>query len=103
VLLQEALHYSKSLASSEMVHSLHRRLVDAIHKLDAKSESGEEKMAFISRAEDVLREEKVWQESQLRFCDKMKNRYSSWYPDMVLPLLSAASQVSGQVLGLCVG
>jgi hypothetical protein len=73
---------------------MHRRLIDAFHKLDATSESDEEKMAFISRAEDVLREEKVWQESQLRFRDQMKSRYCSWYPDMVLPLLSAASQVS---------
>jgi hypothetical protein len=77
-----------------MVLNMHRRLVDAIHKLDTKSNGDKEMMAVISRAEDVLREEKVWQESQLRFCDKVNSRYCSWYPDMVMPLLSAASQVS---------
>jgi hypothetical protein len=73
---------------------MYRRLIDAMHRLDAKSNSDRERMAFICRAEDVLREEKVWQESHLRFCDKMSSRYCSWYPDMVMPLLCAATQVS---------
>jgi hypothetical protein len=77
---------------------MHRRLVDAIHKLDTKSQSDKEKMAFISRAEDMLREEKVWQESQSRFCDKLNSHYCSWYPDMVMPLLCAATQVSFALL-----
>jgi len=49
---------------------------------------------MIIRAEEVLREEQIWQESQLRFCEKLSNLYCAWYPDMVIPVLFAATQVS---------
>lgn len=82
------------MASGEVVLSFHKRIVDAIQKLDIKSFSDKEKMALINRAEEVLREEQLWQESQLRFCDKINSLFYSWYPDLVVPLLSAATQVS---------
>ena len=94
VSLQEALHYSNSLASAEVVLNIHRRMVDAVHKLHTKSYDDKEKMALIKRAEEMLREEHVWRESHLRFCDKLSRLYCSWYPDMVVPLLCAATQVS---------
>jgi len=94
VSLQEALHYSNSLASAEVVLNIHRCMVDAVHKLHTKSYSDTEKMALIKRAEEMLREEQMWRESQLRFCDKLSRLYCSWYPDMVVPLLCAATQVN---------
>ena len=92
--LQEALHYSNSLASAEVVLNIHRGMVDAIHKLHTKSYSDKEKMALIKRSEEMLREERMWRESQLSFCDKLGRLYCSWYPDMVVPLLCAATQVN---------
>jgi hypothetical protein len=92
--LQETHHYSKTLASGEVVLSIHKRIVDAVQKLETKSYSDTEQMTLISRAEEVLKEEQIWQESQLRFSDKINSLYCSWYPDLVIPLVSAATQVS---------
>jgi hypothetical protein len=91
--LQEALHYSNSLASAEVVLNIHRHIVDAVHELHIKSYSDKEKMALIKRAEEMLREEQIWHESQLRFCDKLSRLYCTWYPDLVVPLVCAATQV----------
>jgi hypothetical protein len=96
--LQDALHYSNSLASAEVVLNIHRRIVDTVHKLHVKSYSDKDNMALIKIAEEVLREEQMWHESQLRFCDKLSRSYCSWYPDMVVPLLCAATQVNLMLL-----
>jgi hypothetical protein len=94
VSLQEALHYSNSLASAEVVLNIHRSMIEAVHTLHTKSYSDREKIVLLRRVEELLREERMWRESQLRFCDRLSRLYCGWYPDMVVPLLCAATQVN---------
>jgi len=54
----------------------------------------QQKLSLIKRAEEILNEQKTWDDSQQMFCKRFNKRYSQWYPDMVIPLISAAAQVN---------
>ncbi|PSN42586.1 hypothetical protein C0J52_08700 [Blattella germanica] len=84
---------ASSLANSELVINMQKRIVQLINKLDESDYNDVERLELIKSAEEVLSEEKNWEESQMLFCEKF-NKYSSWYPDMALPLISAATMVS---------
>ncbi|KAJ9595321.1 hypothetical protein L9F63_027296, partial [Diploptera punctata] len=87
------LHYCRSLSSPEVVMNLYKKIQNILEKVTVLPCDEEEKLALISRAEEILREVDLWESSQQSFCDSFDKAYNMWYPDIVIPLMSAAAQL----------
>ncbi|XP_068082683.1 midasin [Anabrus simplex] len=96
-LKKETQHYSGSLGSSEVVLGFHRRLLtacqDFISYFNQSQHVKQQEKDLSKAAEDVLREERSWRQSQIIFSERVSKTYGVWYPDLVTPFLSAVAQL----------
>ncbi|GLH08474.1 Midasin [Gryllus bimaculatus] len=96
-LTKDASHYSSSLGSAEMILGLKKKLQNMCQQLQESIQHpalAQTRVHELSVATGtLLNEERMWRNSQQMFCSRLEKTYKLHFPDLVIPLLSAAQQL----------
>ncbi|XP_043277150.1 midasin [Venturia canescens] len=89
-LAKETHNFRNSLMSWQAITKIMSKLLHASEQLNTR---GTLNSGVISPANDGIQEAEIWQESLQRFAEQLDNKYSSGYPDIVIPFLTAIAQL----------
>uniref|UniRef100_A0A8D8RCU5 Midasin n=1 Tax=Cacopsylla melanoneura TaxID=428564 RepID=A0A8D8RCU5_9HEMI len=91
-LLKEVNSFCRSVSSDGRIRDIIRcRKLCALHAKQASA--GHFKAEMIRTTSDVKAELTLWQYSVMSFLGKLRTEYGAWYPDVVVPLAYAITQM----------
>lgn len=89
-LAKETHNFRSSLASWQAITKIMSKLSNSSEQLNSQDALNS---SVLSAARDGIQEAELWQESLQSFSENLDNKFSSGYPDIVIPLLTAVAQM----------